>query len=92
MDKEKEKNLDNINISNISSISIQDDDTEPKSIINPDFDITKIKVISSDICGLGKSFKIIKMIKEEGKEYYHFPLGEKLKKVIYKKICNLFKK
>jgi hypothetical protein len=39
-----------------------------------------------------KSFKIIKMIKEEGKKYYHFPLGEKLKKVIYKKICNLFQK
>ena len=93
MEKEKEKNLDNINISNISSISIQDDDTVPKSIINPDFDITKIKVISSDICGLGKSFKIIKMIKEEGKEYYHFPLGGKLtKNAIYQKIYNLFQK
>jgi hypothetical protein len=76
MDKEKVKNL---NISNISSISIiQDDDSVPKNII----------VISSDM----KSFKIIKMIKEEGKEYYYFPLGRKLKKVIYKKICNLFQK
>jgi hypothetical protein len=81
MDKEKEKNL---NISNISSISIiQDDDSVPKNII----------VISSDICGLGKSFKIKKMIEKEKREYYHFPLGGKLtKNVIYQKICNLFKK
>jgi hypothetical protein len=81
MDKEKEKNL---NISNISSISIiQDDDSVTKNII----------VISSDICGLGKSFKIKKMIEKEKREYYHFPLGGKLtKNVIYQKICNLFKK
>ena len=52
-----------------------------------------IKVISSDVCGLGKSYIIKKMIKEEKSNYYHFPLGGVLtKKVIYEKILNLFKK
>ena len=45
------------------------------------------------MCGLGKSFKIIKKINEEGKNYYHFPLGGKLtKNDIYEKIFELFKK
>ena len=95
-DKEKEKNLDNINLSKISNNSIQDDDDVSKSkiIISPNFEITKnIKVISSDVCGLGKSFKIKKMIEEAKKKYYHFPLGGKLtKNVIYQKIFYLFKK
>ena len=52
-----------------------------------------IKVISSDVCGLGKSYIIKKMIKEEKLNYYHFPLGGVLtKKVIYEKILHLFKK
>ena len=88
--------MDNINLSKISNNSIQDDDDVSKSkiIISPNFEITKnIKVISSDVCGLGKSFKIKKMIEEAKKKYYHFPLGGKLtKNVIYQKIFYLFKK
>ena len=81
---EVEKKFGDLNISNISNQSI-------KSI--QDFDMTNIKVISSDICGLGKSFKIKKMIKEEEKIYYPFPLGGKLTKdAIYRKISDLFKK
>ena len=54
--------------------------------------LKNIKVISSDICGLGKSFKIKKMIKEENKRYYHFSLGGFLtKNIIYEKILDLFK-
>ena len=55
--------------------------------------LKKIRVISSDVCGLGKSFKIKKMINEENKRYYHFPMGGKItKNDIYKKIKNLFQK
>ena len=96
MNKEKETNLDNINVSKISdNDNIQYDDLSKSTIIiSSDFDIAKnIKVISSDVCGLGKSFKIKKEIKEEKKSYYHFPLGGKLTKSdIYKKILDLFKK
>jgi hypothetical protein len=80
-----EKKMGDLNISSISFQSI-------KSIQDNDM-INNILVISSDICGLGKSFKIKKMIKEENKIYYPFPLGGKLtKNVIYQKISNLFKK
>jgi len=75
IDKEKEKNWDNLNLSNISNNDgIQDDDAlKSKIIISPDFDITKnIKVISSDVCGLGKSFKIKKEIKNEKKHIIIF--------------------
>ena len=54
---ENDNKIGDLNISNIlqSSIrSIQDNDL-----------LKNIKVISSDVCGLGKSFKINKMIKEE---------------------------
>ncbi len=75
MDKEKEKNLDDINLSKITNNSIQDDEDVSKSkiIISSDFEITKnIKVISSDVCGLGKSFKIKKMIQEAKKNIIIF--------------------
>jgi len=90
------QNLD-INVSQISNKndSVQDDEfSKSKIIIPPNFDIIKnIKVISSDVCGLGKSFKIKKEIDKEGKKYYHFPLGGKLtKKVIYKKYMIYSKK
>ena len=97
MNKEKEKNLDNINGSLISNYdNIQDVDLSKSRIIIPsDFNITKnIKVITSDVCGLGKSFKIKKEIKEKDKrKYFHFLLGGKLTKSdIYKKISDLFDK
>ena len=83
-EKENEKN-DKSNFSNLSCHS-------KRSIIENDI-LKNIKVISSDVCGLGKSFKIKKMIKEEGKIYYYFPLGGKLtKNIIYQKILGLFEK
>lgn len=52
--------------------------------------ISNITVITSDFCGLGKTFKIKKMIKEKEQKYFHFPLGGILtKKVISGKIKNL---
>ena len=84
-EKEKENKIDDLNISNISHKSIKslEDNVISKNI----------KIFSSDVCGLGKSFKIIKKINEEGKNYYHFPLGGKLtKNDIYEKIFELFKK
>ena len=84
---EEEKKLGDLNISNISKKSIASNNEN--NILN------NIKVITSDVCGLGKSFKIKKLIKEskEARKYYHFPLGGKLtKNEIFKKIDNLFKK
>ena len=53
----------------------------------------KIKVISSEICGLGKSHLIKKMINDEHKKYYYFPLGGKLtKNIIFEKIENIIDK
>ena len=85
IEKEKGNKIDELNISNISHHSL-------RSI--QDNDITKnIKVISSDVCGLGKTFKIKKMIEKEKLTYYYFALGGMLtKKVIYEKIFDLFKK
>ena len=88
----KEKNIiinndiDDLNLSNISVNSVE--------YLNQDNDISQnIKIISSVKCGLGKSFKIKKMIKDEGKNYYYFPLGGKLtKNVIYQNLYELFKK
>ena len=57
------------------------------------FQSDNIKIFSSEVCGLGKSFQIKKAIKENGETYYHFPLGGKLtKKVIYEKLLKLLKK
>ena len=64
------------------------------NILNKLFNKTlleNIKVISSDVCGLGKSYRIKTMINEENKTYYHFPLGGILtKKIIYEKLLNIF--
>ena len=52
-----------------------------------------INVITSEICGLGKSEKIRKLIKDSGKKYFHFPLGGILtKNIIYKKLEKLLDK
>ena len=49
-----------------------------------------IKVIISEICGLGKSYKIKKMIEKDKKKYFYFPLGGILtKKIIFKKLSKL---
>ena len=53
-------------------------------------DLGNIKVITSEICGLGKSEKIKKIIKDENKKYFHFPLGGILSKdIIFNKLENL---
>ena len=78
---DNESYTDDSNISNFSYDNIE---------INT---INNIKVISSDVCGLGKSFRIKKMIIVERKNYYHFPLGGKLsKKIIYQKLYDLLEK
>ena len=85
---DEENKMGDLDISNISFYTI-------RSIKNDDIDdlINNIIVISSEVCGLGKSFRIKKNIKEEGKIYYHFPLGGKLtKKIIYQKILDLFER
>ena len=78
-------NNDNEKINNFSN-----------SLLNISFSrpfMDNIKVISSDVCGLGKSYIIKKMIKEEKLNYYHFPLGAVLtKKVIYEKYYIYLKK
>jgi len=53
----------------------------------------KIMVVSSDICGLGKSGEINRMINESNKKYFHFPLGGILNKsLIFKKLDNILTK
>ena len=50
-----------------------------------------VKVITSDVCGLGKTYQIKRQM--NNMIYYHFPLGGKLsKKIIYSKLVNLFEK
>ena len=52
-----------------------------------------IKVITSDICGLGKSYKIKRMIEKDNKQYFHFILGGIITKaVIFQKLSRLLKK
>ena len=55
--------------------------------------LDNIRVIISDICGLGKSGKIRKDIQDEKKKYFHFPLGGILTKDnIFNKLENLLNK
>ena len=81
---------------NISAISNNSLYFSLSSILNKsetNFEFDNIKVISSDFCGLGKSYKIKNMIDKEKKIYYHLPIGGELsKKIIYEKIIELFKK
>ena len=56
-------------------------------------ELGNIMVVTSEICGLGKSEEIKKLIKDINKKYYHFPLGGILsKKVIYDKLNALLTK
>ena len=89
-DDEIENEIIGLNLSNISNGSIEDiHDIHVNELLKN----IKVKIITSDVCGLGKSFKIKKMIREEGKKYYHFLLGGKLtKKEIYQKIKELLEK
>ena len=50
-------------------------------------ELQNIMVITSTICGLGKTEKIKKMIKDAEKKYFHFPLGGIISKsIIYDKL------
>ena len=50
-------------------------------------------VITSDICGLGKSEKIKKKIKDNNQKYFHFHLGGILtKNIIFNKLEILLNK
>ena len=64
--------------------------------INKDFldkNFKNILVITSDICGLGKSEEIRKRIKDNKKKYFHFPLGGILtKSTIFDKLEKLLDK
>ena len=81
--------MGDLNISTILSSSILD---TSNNSYNDKIISENIKVFSSDVCGLGKSFKIKKLI-EKNTIYYHFPLGGMLtKKIIYEKILNFCKK
>ena len=52
--------------------------------------LENILVFTSDICGLGKSGKIKKTIKDNNQTYFHFSLGGILsKKIIFDKLNNL---
>lgn len=61
--------------------------------LEQNIDNSDIIVFNSDFCGLGKTFKIKKMIEKKNQKYFHFPLGGILtKKVISRKILNLLEK
>ena len=52
-----------------------------------------IKVITSDICGLGKTYLIKKMIEKKEEKYFNFLLGGKITKaVIFNQFSSLLKK
>jgi hypothetical protein len=72
---------------------IEIDDNKQNKNIYKDLYFDNIKVITSDLCGLGKSHKIKKMIKDKKKKYYYFPLGGTLtKKIIIEKLYILLEK
>ena len=76
------KEIEKYDIQDISCNTIIDDK-------NDKFwsDLGNILVITSDICGLGKSEKIKKIITDENKKYFHFPLGGILSKdIIFNKL------
>ena len=87
-DNEKKLKLDDLNLSNIS-----DNSSNSINSIRGNPDLRNVKIFSSEVCGLGKSFKIRKIIKENNEMYYHFPLGGRLsKKIIYQKLLLLLKR
>ena len=82
------KEIEKYDIQDISCNTIIDDKND--KFLS---DSGNILVITSDICGLGKSEKIKKIIKDENKRYFHFPLGGILSKdIIFNKLNNLLNK
>ena len=90
-DNKKENMIGDFNISNLLNVS--NNQRNDKLNIQDKSLFRNIKVFSSDVCGLGKSFKIKKLIKENNEIYYHFPLGGMLTKTtIYEKLFKLLKR
>ena len=74
-------------ISRDLSIDELNDNSRHSNLENFKVNINNIQVITSEICGLGKSHEIRKKIKEQNKKYYHFPLGGILgKNLIFEKL------
>ena len=83
--------LNDLDISNIENVS--NNSEQSRIFIQDNTILENIKVLSSEVCGLGKSFKIKKTIIKNGELYYHFPLGGRLtKRVIYEKLSDLLKR
>jgi len=90
-EKEQNHKLDDLDLSEISNASINS--WNYKKIFEDNPNLYNIKVFSSEVCGLGKSFKIKKAIKENKEIYFHFPLGGRLsKRIIYEKLLQLLKR
>ena len=85
------KELNNVEEQKFDDISKNINEKVKEQILKQ---LGNIKVITSDICGLGKSGKIKKeIINESKKKYFHFPLGGILtKNVIFDKLNNLLNK
>ena len=71
------------------------DEIKPEKFnkINMKYDnnFKNVKVVMSDVCGLGKTYKIKKMIQENKRKYYYIRLGDKLTKaIIFEKAKTLF--
>ena len=99
----EKKNKDNliimneINKLNKQNIQIENNLEESKdfgkSFIFQNKETSNVIVITSDLCGLGKTFKIKKSIEKNNQKYFHLPLGGILtKKIISLKLNNLIKK
>ena len=82
----KYKFNDELNVKNFSDDEIKIND----KLLNKKYEFDNIRVITSDISGLGKSGKIRKFIKDSNKKYFYFPLGGILtKNIICDKLKNL---
>ena len=85
-----------IELTRKSRKSIEDDisNISLSSSIYESFEIDRnVKIITSDVSGLGKSERIKRMVIRSLKKYFYFPLGGFLSKtIIFKKLSELIKK
>ena len=86
---------DNINNSANLNSSLIKNINYSREILNKSRDElnANIHIIKSEICGLGKTEKIKKEIKENGKKYIHFPIGGNISRdLLYEKLNKILKK
>jgi len=88
-----DKNIkDNSFLVQLGKVDIQKINIEKLDNISKENKFKNVTIITSDICGLGKSHKIKKMIEIDKKQYYHFPLGGILTKtIIFEKLSSILK-